>query len=174
MKMICRHDPLKRQVRYAFTLAELLVVLVLIAVLSGGTIVAFRGRQKTYALKMATSDLAMAIEYAQSLPRNNGLNSRLIFDPEHKKYRIEKQAAIGSDNYISVVGRAGMERTIPGSVNISGIMIDGLSVTPTPQTLEFSTGGNGFYGKIKLQNDLGEEMSVQVEKHTGQVLLSQK
>jgi len=173
MKMTCRHDLRKRQARYAFTLAELLIVLVLMAVFSGGAIVAFRGRQKTYALKMATSDLAVAIECAQSLARNNTLNSRLTFGPEYKKYRIERQSTIGLENYISAAGRAGMERNIPGSVSISGITIDGLPVTPAPLTIGFPASGNGFYGKIELQNDLGEKMSVQIEKHTGQVLLSQ-
>lgn len=168
MKTICHHDPRER---YAFTLVELLIVLVLMAILSSGAIVAFRGRQKSYALKMATSDLAMAIEYAQSLARNMALKTRLSFDAEHKKYRIEQQAAIGFENYLPVAGRAGMERNIPGSVNISGIMIGDLQTTPPLQNLNFSTSENSFYGKIELQNDLGEKMSVQIEKYTGQVLL---
>lgn len=179
MKMIFQIRPIRSDLfsngsekhvgKHAFTLAELLLVLVLMGILTSGAVVAFQGRQQSHALRMTARDLSVAFEAARIAAKRKRLTSHVRFYNEHRQYRVEIAVAEGIADYEPVVGRAGILNRLPDSITISTVLADGMPINPIPVAYEFSPDGNGFHGKVVLQNTNGEVASVEVERETGQI-----
>ncbi len=162
-----------RVVKHAFTLVELLLVLALMGILAGGAIVAFRGRQQSHALKMIARDLSAAFEAARTIAKRKRLPSQVQFYNEHRQYRVEIAHAEDVSDYKPAVGRAGIMNQLPDSITIDTVSEDGMPLNPIPETYGFSSDGNGFHGKVILQNKNGETVSVKIEKETGQISVTE-
>lgn len=159
--------------RCAFTLAEMLVVLAIIAALSGSVIVTLADRDEIHKLRAATNDLATAIHYAAATSRARGLNHRLSFDESHRRFQVETARVDAPTEYEPAVGQTGIWRPLPDDVRIDRVVVDGLPLDQLPDRLEFPAGGEGFVGQIELSNALGESMHVQVMPRTRQVMVVQ-
>ena len=77
--------------RLAFTLVELMVVVAIIAVLSGMAIPQFFGRSQAVALRQSTRELLDAARYAQHLAVTQRRNFRLVIDPREGRFEIQGQ-----------------------------------------------------------------------------------
>jgi len=153
----------------AFTLAEMLVVLSLLAIFAGMVVVLVRGRQDTHALQVSTKDLAAAIRMASTETKAKQRPHRVAFYGNCREFRLEA-AAGGTGDYAPVIGVGGMKRRLAGSVRIDAVLrADGEPIEPAPDQLGFQPGGQGFSGRVRLVNRAGETMQIEVMNATGQV-----
>lgn len=152
-----------------FTLIELLIVLTMMSILTAGVVLAFRGRQESCALSSSAKDLAAALRLAGNISRLKGLAHRVKLDSALNGFRVERVTGEGSSDCTAVSGRAGITRRMPESVHISAVSVDGCPLNPLPESLRFEPDGGGFCGVVSLRNRLGETLSVEVIKGTGQV-----
>jgi prepilin-type N-terminal cleavage/methylation domain-containing protein len=152
-----------------FTLVELLLVLVIIGVFTGGVVVSLKGRQNHYALNVSSNDLAEAIRYAAYESRMREMPHRVVFRNE-RSYRVEKQQSGFQGNYMPVTGVAGRVNTLKGNVRIAGFFNrDGKALVPVPESVVFDQSPNTFSGRICLQEDLGRTVVIVVNGVSGQV-----
>lgn len=155
--------------RQAFTLVEMLLVLILIALLASGAVVSLRGRKDAYALQVSTHDLAKAIEFAASQAKLKQSSHRVVFDDSRQTYRVEKAITDSALEFAPVKGQAGMGNSLTEGVRISRVWRAGNEITPLPSSFEFHAGGGGFYGRIELVNRTGDSRIIEVMPQTGQV-----
>lgn len=151
----------------AFVLAELLVVLVLMAILVSGSIVAFRNRQDEYALTMAAKDLASAMQFAAETSQRTGGSLRIRFDDAHTAYRLEEK--VGTSQFDPLPGQAGVMHPLPQGVQVAEILIEDLLQTPLPEWLAFGSNDESFAGKVRLTGSDGMWKVIEVMAETGQV-----
>ena len=157
----------------AFTLVELMIVMVIIAVFATGVVVSFQGRQDIYALHAATKDLAATVGYTARQSKLNQCTYRIAFYDDLKRYRVETINYGTTIDFVPVNGRAGMIKLLPAGVQISEILSDGHTINHLPDTLTFRPDGSGFSGRIELRNRKGETMQIEVMHKTGQVHVGQ-
>jgi prepilin-type N-terminal cleavage/methylation domain-containing protein len=153
----------------AFTLVELLVVLILIAVMTSSVVVALHGRDSGHALRTAAEDLSQVLRYAEHQSRMLGRAHRVIFDGAARFYWVEVQI-VGVDTvaYERVPGMAGSDHRVP-----DGIILSGNLGSPRddvrPTVFEFGAEVDAFEGEIALQNEVFEVLRVVVLPETHQV-----
>jgi prepilin-type N-terminal cleavage/methylation domain-containing protein len=152
-----------------FTLVELLLVLVIIAVCTGGVAVSLKGRQEPHALKVASRDLAEAIRYAAGEAGLTGLPHRVAFTGD-RSYRVEKLDKDSSGEFVPVTGTAGRQRSITGNIRIIGFWgPDGQMIAPVPECLVFDQTPSSFSGQIQLQGMSSQRVAIYVNGISGQV-----
>ncbi|MEM1330078.1 MAG: prepilin-type N-terminal cleavage/methylation domain-containing protein [Planctomycetota bacterium] len=110
--------------RRAFTLIELLLVLVLTASLAGSVAVSLAGRAETVAVSLVADDIASAVTFAVSSHRSSGVAHRVVLDRSRvpDRYRVEREAGASSPNgsgWTRVAGLAGRYRSLPPGVVLS-------------------------------------------------------
>ena len=162
VKRRCLHRPPRGAA--AFTLVELLLVLVMIALLSGTLAVGLAGRQDRMALRTSAEDLAAVARYGLRQAFLRGTVHRLAFDATGSAYRLEVFCPSGgSGDYAPVAGSAGRWRNFPSSVRIGGLSgPDGRHGWESGQVLVFDPSGGGFCGSVELVNRLGAVLAVEV------------
>lgn len=112
-----------------FTLVELLLVLLIVAIAAGLTVPNF---SKTYAriqLKKTAEDLAYLMRYAQSRAVVKNRPVRLTFDEEFSRYWLTEATAEDNEEFARISGRWG--KTYPVSEKIE-VFSDKLFVTFYP------------------------------------------
>lgn len=150
----------------AFTLAEMLLVLVLIALLTSGVAVSLRQRLDAYALKTASQGLAEAIRFAATEAYRRGQPYRVVF-LDKKSYRVEKRE--GPD-FVPESAGPGRTAWLAGEVRIVSIAgPDGQLVQPTPSCLVFDQSTEIFSGQICLQGQSNRQIRIDVNGLSGQV-----
>ncbi len=157
----------------AFTLVEMLLVLVIIAVLSSSVAVSVCGRSGKRALRVAARDLAAAIGYASCRAKLVGHEHRVVFLQEGRAYRVESLVGGFGGQFAPVRGQAGAERSMPPDVRIASVSDNTDTFKEVPDWLEFGSGDCGFAGRIVLQNEAGLSASIEVIGRTGQVLITE-
>ena len=157
----------------AFTLVEMLMVLVIIAVLSSSVAVSVSGRSGKRALRVAARDLAAAIGYASSQARLVGHEHRVVFLADGRAYRVEALVSEFDGQFAPVRGQAGAERSMPPDVRIASVSGSNGPFKEVPDWLRFGSGDCGFTGRIVLQNEAGRSASIEVIGRTGQVLITE-
>jgi prepilin-type N-terminal cleavage/methylation domain-containing protein len=155
--------------RAGFTLAEMLIVMVIIAVLAGGVVVSLQGRHDDYALQMAAKDLAAALNCAISRSKLRSVPHRLAFYDNMKGYRVEAVRAGTPVDFSPVEGRAGILKNLPEGVEITTVLFDGQQIDRLPESFEFASNGEGFSGLIELKNRAEQVRRIRVAAKTGQV-----
>lgn len=140
----------------AFTLVELLLVIVMIAVLAGGAVVNLHGRGQSHALMFGAKDLAATLEYGLGWSAGQGRQCRLSFDQSWRRYRLEELAFDGASDYQALAGKSGQWHDLPTGVAVRGI--EGVSgpIDPMPQTLSLSSDASGFSGHVELASSDGK------------------
>lgn len=152
-----------------FTLVELLLVLVIMAVCTGGVAVSLKGRQDHHALKAASRDLAEAIRYAAGEAALMELPHRVSFTGD-RSYRVEKLDRDTSGEFVPVTGTAGRQRSLTGNIQIVGFWgPDGQIMTPAPECLVFDQTPGSFSGQIRLQGLSSQRITIYVNGISGQV-----
>ena len=154
-----------------FTLAEMIVVLVIIGILAGSAVVSLRGRQDLSALRATTKDLAMALRFASDEARVRQRSYRVLFLQDLRAYRIE--TARTAMEFEPLDGPAGRIRHMAEGVRILTVMMDGEAVEPLPQSMEFRPLESGFSGRVQLANKYGRTMAIEVMNASGQVHVSE-
>jgi len=162
----------KRAAR-AFTLVELLIVLVLIAVLAGSAVVALQGRPGEYALRFAGKDLAAAIRSAARRAAEEQHTYRVAFFEDHRAYRIEVLAPESDTGFVPASGKGGGVTTLPEGVSIESVACEGTAIEPLPEELLLAPDGNGFCGVITLRNRRAQCVRIEVMYGTGQVAVTE-
>jgi len=155
-----------------FTLVEMLLVMVVMAILATSTAVNLKGRQDPYAMRASAADLACAVRFAVSQARVTGSPHRVLFTDDRRVYRVE-MAGAGDTEFVPVHGRAGMPKPLVQGVRIIRIArVDGME-DPSLDALQFYPDGAGFSGVIELQGRTGRLARLQVVQRTGQVQIAQ-
>ncbi len=156
----------------AFTLIEMLLILVLIAILAGSVTVSLSGRREGHVLRAATEDLASAVRYAASQARLTGCEQRVVFLRDRRAYRVES-ALPGSDQGFDVVkGLAGREKLLPSSIQIAAISQRGAAGDDDLECIRFGSDGGQFVGEIQVQSESGQSAVIEVLGSTGQVMVT--
>jgi Tfp pilus assembly protein FimT len=158
----------------AFTLAELLIVLVMIAVLSCTLAVNLTGRHDRQALLVAAKDLAAAVRYSSEQAHLRRVTHRLAFDDSFTHYRVEVSAPDEVDGFVPAKGLVGRLRRLPETVHISGVVMDGREIWDVPHALVFDPGGEMFCGTIQLANRKGQVVAIEATSGATQVRIVEK
>lgn len=164
-----REKPLSRPVR-AFTLVEMLLVLVLISILTGAAVVSLSGKQDQYALKVSTDDLAAAIGYAATQAHLTQQSYRVSFDPQRESYQVLVRPDSTANEYVPADGLAGSLRHLVHGVQVVSIHDENDPTKQSIEALDFGLGTN-FYGLIRLQNRLEQSATIQVLAQTQEVCI---
>lgn len=157
--------------RAAFTLVELLLVLVLLGVFSTSAAVAFQGRDRPYALRVMGEDLGAAFRSAGSASRATRRPHRVVLDEVERVFWIEGSDAEAEGGFARVRGMAGRPHAF-----IDGVMVS--STGDAPKTLEgwavFSFGlAPGPPVACELTTIDGDRLWVRAAGRTGQVVLDE-
>ena len=160
-----------------FTLAELLVVLLIIGVLVGGSVVAFGNRKDKAQMLQGAKQLASALQWAASESRLHHAAYRVVLDDTVKHFRIER--AIGypaagtesSEVFQPLAGRPGQWIELPTAVQTIQLVDDAGNFLLTPSLFEFRAEHAGFSGIIEL---VGKQESVLIEVLQGSVRIYEK
>jgi type II secretion system protein H len=161
----CRRGP---RLAGGFTLVEMLIVVVIIAVLAGSAVVNLQGRVDPHMLRASANDLAAAIRYAQTEAALSARPHRLLFQNERKGYHVEGVVG-GGGEFAPVAGTAGMSKLLVQGVRVTRIGPTDGSANLDVQELVFNADGSGFSGVIELSSRSNQTLRVQVSPQTGQV-----
>ena len=153
----------------AFTLVEMLLVVVLLATLTGTLAVSLSGRVDRHALRIAGKDLAAAVRFSVAETRLKRLPHRVAFHDNWTRYRVERAESAAGGEYVPVRSLAGQIKTLAKQVRIAGASTDGQPLESLPEALPQYPDGNGFHGEIQLANRAGETLTIKVAPVTGQV-----
>lgn len=153
-----------------FTLVEMLLVLVLIAILTGSVVVSLRGREDDYELRTSAQDVAAVIQYGNTQARIERIPYRVVLGSGGRSFHLE--SGRGGD-FVPARGMAGQERVLPRSVAI--VSMKGMSDGQQQLKALMLTGdGTGFAGQVTLKSDDGASITVEVLPITGQVVLGDR
>ena len=153
--------------RGGFTLAEMIVVLVVLGILAGSAVVSLRGRRERQALQAAAREVAAVLRLARGEAEMSRRTCRIAFDANLRAYHVESQGPDGQ--YRPLPGKAGKPRSLADRVRVQAVVVDGTKVEPPPEALEFLPSGRGFHGRIELTDGHGRIRAVEMFNGTGQV-----
>jgi prepilin-type N-terminal cleavage/methylation domain-containing protein len=153
----------------AFTLTELLLVIVLIGILSGGAVVSLRGRGQVHALAVAAKDLAATVEYGREYGPAHGRACRLAWLLDHRAYWLEEAELSDGAAFTPLRGRCGQGHSLPESVRLAAVRDTGGPLDPLPDSLTLSGQAGSFAGTIELQASAGGRAVVTVVTEARQV-----
>jgi prepilin-type N-terminal cleavage/methylation domain-containing protein len=152
-----RHCPMsKRRSMLAFTLVELLIVLIIIGVMTGGIAVMFTSNRSQIKVRVAAQDLGSAIAFAREESMVFGASFRVVFSDDLSRYRVERlsmgwaNAGTRDDAYQPVPGAAGRWHLMDAGVKIS-VQVGGGRQKQFSHDLLFSGVNEGFSGQIDLE-----------------------
>lgn len=104
-----------------FTIIELLLVVVMIAVMAALAAPNFGSTYARVQLRKAADDLAYHMRYAQSYAITKNTRVRLEFDPSSTRYWLTRRSgdAAAQDTFIGLTGRMGEVIRVPRGVQVS-------------------------------------------------------
>ena len=107
----------------AFTMVEILLVLVILGIIAGLTIPNFSHTYKSLELKKSAEDLTFLMRYAQSRAVTKNLTMRLAFDSNFETYWLEQEKKEGPPQASQKVferfnGRLGRTFDIPRAMKV--------------------------------------------------------
>jgi hypothetical protein len=147
----------------------MLLVVVVLAVLTGTLTVSLRGRADRHALRIAGSNLASAIRYAVAETKATHTPHRIAFRDNWSSYRVETARSASDDEFVPVAGMAGRTATLAGNVRIVDVSDDDAAADGLAEALWVHTDGSGFHGSVRLANRNDQTLTIVVSPVTGQV-----
>ena len=153
----------------AFTLVEMLLVLVIISSLLATMAVSLTGRRDRHALRVAAEDLAASLRFAAERARLTGRHCRVAFEDDYSGYRLEMATEQGAESFAPDIGMAGAGRRFAEGIRLAQDADPGRQAPPAPKTLTFSPNGEGFAGRLRLRNRADEQIDIEVAPETHQV-----
>ena len=145
-----------------FTIAEMILVLMLIGMLSGSVVVSLQGRDAEYAIRTTSQDLADAIRFAVEKAKVMRVPHRLVFDENQQAYWIEQADAENEAGYRPVTGRMGRLRKMA-----KGTSVKELSIDETSPVFVFHP--NDFAMQLIVIGEVTERIQIEVLPETGKV-----
>jgi len=167
------HRAASGQADLAFTLIEMLLVVVMLATLTGTLAISLSGRLDRHALRIAGKDLAAAVRFSVSETKLTRLPHRVAFHDDLTRYRVERAESTAGSEYGPVKSLAGRMKMLAKQVRILGTSVDGEPLDTAPESLPQYPDGSGFHGKIQLANRTGETLTIEVSSVTGQVWIAE-
>ena len=164
----CPKAAFPRQIRQAFTLIEMILVMVILAAITGALAVSWTGAEDRHKLRAAAKDLAAAIRFSASEARLRQLPHRVTFNETFTAYRVEKAVSRDGRRFEPARGQGGRLKALVESIRIESTSADGHALKPLPEALVYDACGSGFHGEIRLRNRRGEDVGIRVTS-TGQV-----
>lgn len=149
---------------HGFTLIEILLVTVIIAVTAGLAVPHFSRMYAGVELRKAADDLAYRMRYAQSCAITKNTLMRLEFDPLFTQYRLTRQSGdeAAGDAFVKLPGRLGERITIAR----------GIQVSFKDEDSSFYFYPDGTMDKRRINLCRGEEcVFVSTQQQRGQVLV---
>ena len=173
--------------RRAFTLTELMVVLVLIAILSAAIIPAMRGTYQDALLRSTSRDLVNSLGIACSRAVSLNQLHRIRFDTRTGRYLIERRDPGGrADEFVPIKDIPGSEGTLDARISLqihkqgdgpadaSGSPAD--STAGGEQAMVASDGAISFYpdgtadgAELELRDRAGFRLGLQINPTTARV-----
>lgn len=148
-----------------FTLIEMLMVLVLLAIFASGMAVLFAGRQDTHVLEAAVKDVVASVNYVQNQSKLKHRPYRIHFDIDNGSYQIETASSTASEKYSQVQGISGRRHVLPQGVYFNQLSID----DGNERCWIVSPGKDIPGGEISLLNRRQEGKIIHILPQSGQV-----
>jgi prepilin-type N-terminal cleavage/methylation domain-containing protein len=155
----------------AFTLVEMLLVLLVISVMAGAAVVNLRGRQDGHALRAAAKDLAAAMQFAAARAEAEDCPYRVALDDKLQSFQVECLRP-GSAGFVGAEGMAGAKKAMARGVTVDAIAPASPDASPPEDktaALYFLPDGGGFAGSVKLKNRAAEVVHIDVLPGTRQI-----
>ncbi|MDP8266516.1 MAG: prepilin-type N-terminal cleavage/methylation domain-containing protein [Candidatus Aceula meridiana] len=140
----------------AFSLIELLLVVILIGVLAGLSLPRFSQSYSQIRLEQTAYNLASMMRYAQGRALSRQEEIQLQFDSDFTRYHLMERKG---DNFEVIEGRRGRAQLIP----------KGISIESEETTVGFSPGGAMDKVRIYLSNEKGKIFTVTTRELRGSV-----
>ncbi len=153
----------------AFSLVEMLLVLVVISALLATMAVSLAGRRDHQALRVAAEDLATSLRFAAERARLTGRPCRLAFQDDYSGYRLEIATDQSGESFAPDIGMAGQGRRFAEGIRLVQDADPGRQARPAPKALTFAPQGKGFAGRLHLRNRADEQIDIEVIPETHQV-----
>jgi prepilin-type N-terminal cleavage/methylation domain-containing protein len=155
------------RVSSGFTLIETLVVIVLIAILSGALAAQFAGRQDDQELRVVAKDLAAAMQFAASESVLWQKTHRIAFLQKMGGYRVESVSQ-NPTLFQPVKGMAGTVRHLK-NIHVSAILDDTGQNKRDQEHLTFQPDRSGFVGEIDLAGRNDQIVRIVVHPKASQI-----
>jgi len=143
----------------AFTLVELLLVIVVISVLAGISVPRFRRTYSDIRLASSAQDLASLMKYAQERAIMDGISFKIEFDISGKEYRLLRETEPFSGVYEREKGIHGRAKHIPSDISFD---------VSAGETV-FLPDGRTYPVKIYLKNRNGKKKVLSTERAGGRI-----
>jgi type II secretion system protein H len=120
------HPPCGSIRHSAFTLVEVMVVVVIIGVLAGMAVVSMGASSGAAGLRASAAQLKHAAEYAHGYAATRGVACRLVFDTEGGRFFLEREKdALAEPGQYEVMTEEGMRPvTLPTGVTFGEVRIE--------------------------------------------------
>jgi type II secretion system protein H len=138
----------------AFTLIELVLVMVVLTVLLTIAAPSLRGWSRGTKLRDASDQLLAATRFARSQAVTTGDVYRVEFDVNTSSYRVTSR---DGDQFAAVPGEFGRETRLPSEVRLSVAREDG----GAGSAIEFHPSGRTTPARISLAADWGETFDIE-------------
>ncbi len=166
--------------RNAFTLLELLVVLVIISLISALVAPRIGGSLTNLELKTGAKRIAAALRYARSKAVSEKKTYAAYFDFDHNRLTIsrEEQPANISLFDDSAGDSESKEKAtevydLPNEVSIQATPDAEKNQSPSPYQIQFYPNGSSSGGSVLVANERGNSWTVDVDFITGTTSLSE-
>ena len=138
----------------AFTLIELVLVLVVLSVLMAIAAPSLRGWSRGTKLRDASEQVLAAARYARSQAVTTGANHRVEFDADSNAYRV---TALDGEQYIPATGEFGRVVALPPGITLGVTREDG----DVSGVIAFYPSGRTTPARITLTADWGEASEIE-------------
>ena len=142
-----------------FTLVEVMVVVLLIAILTAMAAPRFRRAFEHLRAREHAEDLAGMMRYAWERARTQGVRCRVRLDGERRRVWVEREIAPRADRFVPVEGPFGRRRCLRGR----------LSMVPGGDTMTFYADGRTSPSEIRLRDPSGTIYVITVKGILGRV-----
>jgi len=143
----------------AFTLIELILVVVILSVLSTLAVPRLAHFYDTLQLRGFTSDLSSLAQYLQAEAISRAGVYSLTYDEEHAFFRARLKV---DDEFRDISGRWGRKFLIPPGITVSG-------QPPEVSEILFYPDGSSDTATIYFENKYGARISLSIQGSTGQI-----
>ena len=143
----------KNGVMRGFTLIEIMIVLAIFVLLTGGAVVGFGGQTARFRLHHAVRSVVSDLRWARHLAIKEGVPIRIVLDPDEESYWIER----GSEPEVPLQGIRNLKERGMGYGDIDLVSSTGgtrITFQPSGITTNWTT--------ITLRNAQGDERRITV------------
>lgn len=170
--------------RRAFTLIELMVVVVLIGVMAAMIIPEMKGSFEDTLLRSTSRDLINVFDLASSRAVSFDQTCRVQLDTQNGRYLVEREVRDGTrEDYIPLKdvsgaegkldSRIGIQINRPGETSTDDDAAAAPAETSTPDTVSFYSDGTADAAEIKLRDRDGFQMILRLNPVTARVRMSE-